>query len=98
MNTVKIIVNQVTTGTLSNADGYSLKAKIIDVLANGDAVLLSFDSIITISSSFLNSSIGEIVDQYGFDILKDRVKITHYTPSIASAIKNYISNFRILSH
>ena len=98
MKTIKIIVNQVTIGTLSNTDGYNLKTGIVDVLTSGNAVLLSFDGIITISSSFLNSSIGEIVDQYGFDILKDRVKITHYTPSIASAIKKYISDLRILTH
>jgi len=98
MKTQTIIVNQVTQSTLSNIDGYSLKTRIDNVLTTGSSVLLSFDDVITISSSFLNSSIGELIDQYGFEILKDRVKITNYTPSIAKAIRNYISDLRALIH
>ena len=98
MDTQKIIVSEVTQSTLSNVDGYKLKALIDNILAQGSTVLLSFDGIISISSSFLNSSIGELVDQHGFDILKNKVKITDYTPSIAKAIKTYISNLRELSH
>ncbi len=95
---IKVIVNQVTAGTLTNADGYSLKTRINDVLASGDGVLLSFENIITISSSFLNSSFGEIVDQFGLEILKDKIKITNYTPSLASAIKKYFSDLKINTH
>lgn len=98
MNTNKIIVSQVTSGTLSNSDGFSLKAIIDATLASDNVVLLAFDGIITISSSFLNSSLGEIIDQYGFDILKDRIRITNYTPSIGLAIKNYVSDLRISAH
>ncbi len=98
MKTQTIVVSQVTQSTLSNMDGYTLKASIDSILKNGSSVLLSFDDVITISSSFLNSSIGELIDQYGFDILKDRVKITNYTPSIAKAIKNYISDLKALIH
>jgi hypothetical protein len=98
MKMIKVIVNQVTAGTLTNADGYSLKTRINDVLASGDGVLLSFENIITISSSFLNSSFGEIVDQFGLEILKDKIKITNYTPSLASAIKKYFSDLKINTH
>lgn len=96
MKTETIIISQVAQSTLSNVDGYTLKARIDSVLSTGSSVILSFDSVVTISSSFLNSSIGEIIDQYGFEILRDRVKITNYTPSIAKAIKNYISDLRAL--
>jgi len=94
MKTVKIIIKDITTGTTSNIDGLSLKLAINSSLADSDNILLSFEGITTISSSFLNSSIGEIVDQYGFDILKDRIKITHYTPSLAKIITKYIDDLR----
>ncbi|MFA4851283.1 MAG: STAS-like domain-containing protein [Bacteroidales bacterium] len=94
MKTEKIVIKEITSGTLSNIDGLNLKIAIDSSLASADTVLLSFEGITTISSSFLNSSIGEIMDQYGFDILKDRIKITHYTSNLATIIKKYIDDLR----
>ena len=94
MKTEKIIIKDITSGTTSNIDGLSLKMAIIASLDRADNIILSFEGISALSSSFLNSSIGEIVDQYGFDILKDRIIITNYTSSIANNIKWYINNLR----
>jgi len=94
MKTEKIIIKDITSGTTSNIDGLTLRIAIDSSLKVGDNVLLSFEGINTISSSFLNSSIGEIVDQHGFDILKDRIKITHYTSSLAKIITKYIDDLR----
>ncbi len=94
MNTIKIPVKDISQGTLSNIDGVNLKIAIENSLGNADIILLSFEGISSISSSFLNSSIGEITDKFGFDILKDRIKITNYTPHLAGIIQKYISNLR----
>ena len=98
MNKEKLIIRDITSSTLTNSDGLSLKIAIDSALSNADVVVLSFEAIGTISSSFLNSSIGEIIDKYGFEILKDRVMITNYTPTIASFIQKYINDLRYTEH
>ncbi len=94
MKIEKIIIKDITSGTLSNIDGLTLKLAIDSALNSSDIVMLSFESISSISSSFLNSSIGEIIEKYGFEVLKNRIKITNYTSNLALFIKNYIANLR----
>jgi len=96
MNATKIIVKDLVHSTLSNAGGFQLQIAIDNALANADNIILSFHDINTISSSFLNSSLGNIVDQYGFDIL-NKIKIIDYTSPIASFLKKYISDLKSLS-
>jgi len=95
MKTITIIVKDLTSGTLTNVDGLNLRVAIDAALASGDSVLLSFSGIHTISSSFLNSSLGEIFDKYGHDVLRSRIKITHYTPPLAGAITKYVNDLKI---
>lgn len=97
MKTITIVVKDLTSGTLTNAEGDKLRVAVDDALSSGNSVLLSFNDINTISSSFLNSSLGEIVDKYGFDVLKSRISITHYTTQLAGAIKKYINDLKISS-
>jgi hypothetical protein len=94
MKTITIIVKDITSGTLTNIDGLNLRVAIDASLASGDSVLLSFSGIHTISSSFLNSSLGEIFDKYGNDVLKSRIKITNYTPPLAGAITKYVNDLK----
>jgi hypothetical protein len=94
MNKQTIIIKDTVASTLSNADAMPLKLALDQALKNGTSVILSFEGIRSISSSFLNSSIGDIVDSYGFDVLKNRITITHYTPTLADVIKKYISDLR----
>lgn len=98
MNTTTIIVKNGAPGTLSNADGVSLKIAIEKALSDDNIAILSFAGIDTISTSFLNSSIGEIVDQFGIQTLKNRIKISHYTPSLAAVISKYVGELTASVH
>ncbi len=89
-----IVIKDAVLGTFSNADAVPLRILMEDSLKNRDSVVLSFDGVHTLTSSFLNSSIGEIVDSFGFDTLKGRVSLTNYTPSVASVITNYINDLK----
>ena len=93
---MKISVKDVTKNTLSNSDGVQLQSAIDSALAADDQVSLSFHDVHTISSSFLNSSLGNIIDKYGFDILS-KIKIIDYTSTIATFLKNYIADLKALS-
>ena len=91
----KIIgIKDVVLGTFSYDDAVPLRMLMEESLKNGDSVVLSFDGVHTLTSSFLNSSIGEIVDSFGFDTLKGRVSLTNYAPSFASVITSYINDLK----
>jgi hypothetical protein len=96
MKTNKLIVKDLTNNTLSNTDGVLLQIAIDGALADSDTIILSFHDIHVISSSFLNSSLGDIVDKHGFAVL-DKIRIVDYTASISSFLRNYISDLRLLS-
>jgi len=97
MNSQIIIVKEICQGTFSNAEGYSLYCAIINGLEVSDAIVLSFNEIDAVSSSFLNSSIGNVIDDMGMDTLKNRIKITHYTPTLAGVLKKYVADYSHLS-
>ena len=97
MNSQTIIVKDICKGTFTNADGVALYCAISKVLSASGNVVLSFNGIDALSSSFLNSSIGNIIDEKGIDVLKNRIKITHYTPTLAEAIKKYVANYSCLT-
>lgn len=94
---VNILVHDLTPTALSNADGFKLYSVLDKNLKSGNSIIISFNNINVVSSSFLNSSIGNIVDSYGFDSLSN-IKLTGYTSSIASFIKQYISDLKSLSY
>lgn len=88
-----IVVKEICSGTFTNADGIALYCAILNVFDTFESIVLSFSGIDAISSSFLNSSIGNIIDEKGVDILKNKLKITHYTLSLASEMKRYIAQY-----
>ncbi len=96
MKTNKIIVKDITNTTLSNTDGVLLQIAINNSLANSDSIILSFHDIHVLSSSFLNSSLGDIVNKHGFAVL-NKLRIVDYTASISTFLKNYISDLRLIS-
>ena len=97
MNSQTIIVKDICKGTFTNADGVALYCAINRALSVSDNAVLSFNGIDALSSSFLNSSIGNIIDEKGINVLKNRIKITHYTPTLAEAIKKYVANYSYLA-
>ena len=92
-NQETIIVRDICKGTFTNADGFALYCAILKVLDVSDSIILSFNGISAVSSSFLNSSIGNIIDEKGMDVLKNKLKITHYTLSLANDLKKYIAQY-----
>jgi hypothetical protein len=57
---------------------------------------LNFHSIDTFSTSFLNSSIGAIIEDNGFVFFKSKVAISHYTTLMGNHLKKYINDFKNL--
>lgn len=78
----------------TNADAAALDIAVRNVLQSGESVKLDFHGITGMTTSFLNSSFGGWVEDFGFEALKGRIVLTNYTPFIAKFIRTYMDNCR----
>jgi hypothetical protein len=96
MNKALVTVSKVVKGTSTNSDGYSLFLQMDKIICNGDILLLSLHACTPMSSSFLNSSIGALVEKHGFDKMQGRLLLTDYQPSMANNVREYLTNLKEL--
>jgi len=87
-----IFLKDVVTDTYTNASGLSLFIVLKKHIDGNDKVELSLKDSTPMSSSFMNSSIGELIYNYGFDKFKSIVKFTDLTHSHADIIRNYLKS------
>jgi len=98
MTTKKIInIKSIVISTLTNSDALPLRLEMDEILKSGGSIVLSFKGVKTISSSFLNSSIGEIIEKYGFENLSQKLSITESSKDISETIQKYIRDVRDLA-
>ncbi|RZK34988.1 MAG: DUF4325 domain-containing protein [Hymenobacter sp.] len=90
MTTSPLYLTDVVAGTFTNAEGAKLYTALAPYLATGQVVRLSLRDATPMSSSFLNSSIGDLLDHYGLEALRSSLKLVDFVPSHAAAIKQYI--------
>ncbi|TGE22136.1 DUF4325 domain-containing protein [Hymenobacter aquaticus] len=93
MEPAVVYVAHIVAGTSTNADGYSLKTVLEKYFRAGQIVRLSLKGATPMSSSFLNSSFGELIENFGVDRVRELVKLVDFKPSQALAIKDYIDKF-----
>ena len=97
MNKIVIVVKDTVSGTSTNSEAFPLFIKMDNELSSGKHVVLSLKSCNPMSSSFLNSSFGSVIEKYGWDFLKGKISIIDYTPTIADTIKTYLDKSKSLS-
>lgn len=90
MTTSLLYLTDVVAGTFTNNEGAKLYTALAPYLATGQVVRLSLRDATPMSSSFLNSSIGDLLDHYGLDALRHSLKLIDFVPSHAAAIKQYV--------
>lgn len=88
-----INIKDVVADTIKNEEGLKLFQLLNCYLASGNVVYLSLKNANPMSSSFMNSSFGEVIDKYGLDVFKSLVKIQDYKASDAILIKDYINRY-----
>ena len=86
----------IVDGTSTNIEGVKLYCALNKHLKSNEAVILSLKACTPLSSSFLNSSIGNLIEDYGFDYVIDNVKISNYSKSIGKALVQYLDNIKSL--
>jgi hypothetical protein len=91
--TVNIKVLDIVSSTTSNSDGFQVFLIIDNLIVRGNNVSLSFKDSPAVASSFLNSSIGELIEKHGYQSVKNRLKMTGFSKSNADTVKRYLQLF-----
>lgn len=91
-----LVIKNLVTGTSTNTEAVALYVEMKKSADLGDCFTLSFAGIDYVSSSFLNSSVGEFIETYGFDMFVKNVKFTDCNKDLASMIKSYVTKFKTL--
>lgn len=94
MSTRTIKLMDCVDGTSSNNDGLKLFIEISKAFVAGDIVTLSLKDCTSISSSFLNSSFGELAEKFSMDTIKSQFRLVDFKPSQAKQIKEYLDMVR----
>lgn len=89
-----LVLTALTAGTSTNAEGDKLFAALAPYVAKAEVVRLSLADASPMSTSFLNSSFGELIDAYGLAAVRSSLKLVDYLPSHAARIKQYIDSFK----
>jgi len=89
MNTRTIKLMDCVTGTSTNTEALGLYLAISKAFQAGDTVKLALEDTTPMSSSFMNSSFGELVEDFGMETIKKQLRLVDFKPSQALQIKNY---------
>ena len=89
---VVLTVSDITSGTYSNTDGFSLLVAMREALQSQEGVVtLSLQGVIGFSSSFLNSSLGALYEEMGKSSFQ-RIRLTNYKPAQLALLKKYMAD------
>lgn len=89
---LKNIIN--TASNLPDA-GSILFDRINDAFMSKEKVIIDMEDITSLSSVFLNTSIGKVIDVYGISKLKQDVSFSKITRQQAERLKEYLSKVSI---
>ena len=84
-----LYIKDIVQDTYTNASGFILLTTLQNYLQQGQSIVLSFKDSTPTSTSFLNSSVGELLDQYGFAKFKSLIKFVDLSATQAQVLKNY---------
>ena len=85
-----IVLNKELKGAYSNADGYTLYCMLKTFFLNDDNIEVSMLGFPPMSSSFFNSSFGELINEFGIGKFKSIIKFTNITKSQVTQIRMYL--------
>ena len=93
----KISLSSIVSNTETNTEGIKLFCVISKTIKDDTLLILEIDSDMALSSSFLNSALGEIIDNYSLDILKSFLKIKSSKTQF-DRINSYLTKYNNIYH
>jgi len=94
----QIILKDNVKDTYTNAEGASLSIQLKEFIKSGERIELSLSNSTPISSSFFNSSFGDLIETFGYEAVRENIKITGVTSSQAQLLKGYFDAYKDRSH
>ena len=92
-----VYIKDIVSNTVQHSEGI----KLFDVLdlhfSKDERICLSLKDSTPMSSSFLNTSIGQIIKKYGIDFFRNHLTISEYTINQAIYLKDYVARYISLS-
>nr|EIK9829891.1 STAS-like domain-containing protein [Listeria monocytogenes] len=70
---VKLYINNITQNAFSNADGDVVRVEIKKALSAGTKIEVSFNGFTSVNSSFVNSALIKLLNDYSFDFIKSNL-------------------------
>ena len=89
MKAVQINLMDIVEGTATNVQGCILRYQLEKHIQNEDKVILSLMEATPLSSSFLNSSLGELIDNYGYEKIANSLSFKNVTKFNGATLKKY---------
>jgi len=90
-----LILKNIVKNSSSNEQGMVLFDSLQNAYLSKDSLILYVDSDLSMSSSFLNTSIGQFLDKYGLNSFKQTVKFKG-SKNQFSRLSNYINKYSSL--
>lgn len=89
----EIHINQLVDGFSTNAEGSILYQEIVRNLDTHGSISVSFRNVTPVSSSFLNSSFGSLIEELTFDQFKSKISIVSCSKSNRDTLMRYFKAF-----
>jgi hypothetical protein len=84
---VKITISSILDKWISNEDGQKLYLILKNEMHVNDIIYLSFDKIDSVSSSFINSALISLLNDFDFEQIKSKLSIIDSNANINNLIK-----------
>lgn len=95
---VKVVVKDLIPDYSTNEQGKIIYEHVAHLLKDGIDVNLSFTGVSSVSSSFLNTSLIELLVQFGYDYVKKHLKISDVNKHVGGLISRRIQIERDAIH
>lgn len=87
-----LYIKDIVSNTVLNQEG----VRLFDAISNSieeDEIILSLTELEPMSTSFMNSSFGTLIDKYGLETVKNKIKLIDYRPTQARRIQDYFERY-----
>lgn len=88
-----IILKDLMVGRDYPTAGGALFDIIRKYISTNDRIIINMDGVDSLPSMFLNTSIGQFIDNYGKDLLRQKISFTKITRTQALRLQDYLSRY-----
>ena len=93
---ISIKMIDIVEGTSTNSDGLAIFIAVENHIQKGEKVKLSLLGATPLSTSFLNSFLGNLLDKYGIEKIRAFLIFSQLTPSQSRKLSSYFEQIGVV--